>query len=43
MIHEITDFGGNVVNDTAIDFAIGSIVGLAGWFFGGLDASSRCC
>ena len=37
MINEITEFSGSAVNDTAINFALGSIIGLAGWFFGGLD------
>ncbi len=27
----------DVINDTTIDFTLASIVGLAGWFFGGLD------
>ena len=27
----------NIVNDTTMDFAIGLIVGIFGWFFGGLD------
>ena len=37
MINEITDFGESIVNDTTIDFTLGSIIGLAAWFFGGLD------
>ena len=27
----------DVINETTIDFTLASIVGLAGWFFGGLD------
>ena len=27
----------NIVNDTTVDFAFGSVIGLVGWFFGGLD------
>ena len=37
MINEITEFSESIVNDTAIDFTLGSIIGLAAWFFGGLD------
>ena len=37
MIEEITEVGGSALNDTVADFLLGSIIGLAGWFFGGLD------
>ena len=28
---------GDIVNETSVNFGIGAIVGLFGWFFGGLD------
>ena len=28
---------GDIVSDTALDFVLGSIIGLISWFFGGLD------
>ena len=37
MINEILDAGKDLANDTVIDFAVGSIIGLISWFFGGLD------
>ena len=37
MIEEITEIGKHTINDTAVDFLLGSIIGLAGWFFGGFD------
>ena len=37
MINEILEAGKDLANDTVIDFAVGSIIGLISWFFGGLD------
>lgn len=28
---------GDIISDTALDFALGSVIGLISWFFGGLD------
>ena len=36
MISEVID-AGQTVSDTAIDFVLGSGIGLLSWFFGGLD------
>lgn len=40
MINEIVDLG-SVVNDSAMDFGLGAIIGIIGWFFGGLDGFIR--
>ena len=32
MIEEITEISKHTINDTAVDFLLGSIIGLAGWF-----------
>lgn len=37
MINEILEAGKDLANDTVVDFALGSIIGLISWFFGGLD------
>ena len=37
MIHEIIETSGDLISDTVVEFALGSIVGLVSWFFGGLD------
>ena len=37
MINEVIDVSKDILNDTVLDFALGSFVGLLGWFFGGLD------
>ena len=37
MINEILEAGKDLANDTVVDFALGSGIGLLSWFFGGLD------
>lgn len=37
MINEILEAGKDLANDTVVDFAVGSLIGLVSWFFGGLD------
>ena len=37
MINEILEAGKELANDTVVDFALGSGIGLLSWFFGGLD------
>ena len=37
MINEVIDVSKDILNDTVLNFALGSFVGLLSWFFGGLD------
>ena len=43
MINEILEAGKDLANDTVVDFAVGSIIGLISWFFGGLDGLLKFC
>ena len=37
MINEVIEASEGIISDTAVDFALGSGIGLLSWFFGGLD------
>ena len=41
MIDEVVETISGTVNDTALDFVVGSVIGLVSWFFGGLDGLLR--